>query len=74
MPLELSIVDDMSNPAQFQKYLGDEKYYHDFLVFFQNEIDKKGWEKVLDEYVFSGDARGDDLLVRLHAGQYLLHY
>jgi Questin oxidase-like len=52
----------------FEKCLGKEKYYQDFLVFWQNEFEKKGWEKVLNEYVFSGDERGDNLLGRFYGG------
>ncbi|KAF1998184.1 hypothetical protein P154DRAFT_547018 [Amniculicola lignicola CBS 123094] len=66
--LEPSIVDDMHIPEQYNKYLGKEKYYHDFLVFFQSEIAKNGWENVLNEYVFKGDDRADDMLVRMFAG------
>jgi len=66
--LEQKVVDDMHNPERFKSYLGQEKYYHDFLVFFQDEFDKNGWENVLNEYVFKGDERADDLLVRMFAG------
>jgi hypothetical protein len=59
----------MSNHEHFKKYLGNEKYYQDFLIFFQQEMDKKGWENVLNEYVFAGDERADDLLTRLYAGR-----
>lgn len=52
-------------------YLGKDEYYPDFLAFFQREIDAKGWEAVLSEYLFSGTPSADDLLVRLFAG--LLH-
>lgn len=69
MPLEETVVDDMHKPERFKTYLGDEKYYHDFLGFFQHEMDKKGWENVLDEYMFKGDERADDMLVRMFAGR-----
>lgn len=61
----------MHNLDRFKTYLGKEKYYHDFLVFFQEEIGKSGWENVLNEYVFKGDERADDMLVRMFAGQSL---
>jgi hypothetical protein len=60
----------MSNSENFEKYLNKEKYYRDYLVFWQNEIEKKGWENVLNEYVFAGDERGDDLLGRLYGGKF----
>lgn len=58
----------MHDVDKFSKFLGKQKHYHDFLVFFQREIEKKGWEAVLNEYVFAGDERADDMLVRLFAG------
>ncbi|KID64041.1 hypothetical protein MAN_07212, partial [Metarhizium hybridum] len=50
------------------KYLGQEQYYPDFLDYFQSVIRTKGYECVVNEYLFKGDAAADDLLVRLHAG------
>ena len=67
-PLKQSVVDDMHKPERFKTYLGNEKYYHDFLVFFQREIESKGWQDVLTEYVFAGDERADDLLARMYGG------
>jgi hypothetical protein len=60
----------MHEPERYKTYLGKEKYYHDFLLFFQGEIEKSGWENVLNEYLFKGDERADDMLVRLFAGAY----
>ena len=76
MPVEERIVRDMSNPEHFQKYLGKEKYYRDFLLFWQSEIEKKGWENVLNEYIFSGGEQADDLLTRLYAGMsfHFIHF
>jgi len=67
-PVEERILEDMANPENFNKYLGKEKYYHDFLVFWQNEMEKKGWENVLNEYVFTFNERANDLLGRMFAG------
>lgn len=61
----------MHNPSKFKTYLGSDKYYHDFLVFFKEEIDQKGWQEVLNEYIFKGDERADDMLVRMFGG--ILH-
>jgi hypothetical protein len=67
-PLEQSIVEDMHKPDRFKTYLGKEKYYHDFLVFFQKEIEAKSWQNVLNEYLFANDERSNDMLARLYAG------
>lgn len=69
--LKQSIVTDMHEPKKYITYLGNEKYYHDFLVFFKEEIDQKGWQEVLNEYMFKGDERADDMLVRMFGG--ILH-
>jgi hypothetical protein len=69
--LKQSIVTDIHNPEKYKTYLGCEKYYHNFLVFFKEEIDQKGWQEVLNEYIFKGDERADDMLVRMFGG--ILH-
>jgi hypothetical protein len=66
--LEERVVQEMHDPAKFKECLGKEKYYHDFLVYFQKEMEGKGWEQVLNEYLFKGDERADDLLVRTFSG------
>lgn len=58
----------MHDPARFKTYLGKEKHYHDFLQYFRDEISKKGWETVLNDELFKGDERADDLLARLFSG------
>lgn len=55
-------------PEGWGEYLGKERYYPDFLRFFQEEIERVGWEETLGEYVFKGTEAADDLLVRLFAG------
>jgi hypothetical protein len=67
-PVEERVLQDMSDPENFKKYFDQEKYYQDFLVFFQGEMEKKGWENVLNEYVFAGDERADEVFARLYAG------
>lgn len=67
-PANPEIVQDMSDKANFAKYLGQEQYCHDYEVFFQQEIEKKGWQAVLNEHLFSGDDHADALFVRLYAG------
>ncbi|KAI1254085.1 hypothetical protein MGN70_004481 [Eutypa lata] len=55
--------------AAAKPHLGKEEHYADFLVFFQGEIDRLGgWENTLLEYMFKGDERSEDILVRMWAG------
>ena len=58
----------MHKPECFKSYLGQEKYYHDFLVYFQQEIDKSGWQHVLQEHLFAETEHADDMLARMFAG------
>ena len=69
----------MADPEKFKKFIGQDVHYHDFLVFFQKELEAKGVDGVLNEYIFAGtyhanrnthtkvigDERADDMLVRL---------
>ncbi|KAL1799101.1 hypothetical protein ACET3X_003138 [Alternaria dauci] len=68
--LKESIVNDMHNLERFKSYLGQEKYYHDFLMYFQQEIDDKGWQRTLQEHVFAETEHAEDMLVRMYASIY----
>lgn len=68
-PVEESVVQDMSDAQCFQKFLGNEKYYNDYLKLFQREIGRKGWEAVINEYVFAGNDRAEAMLARMFAGE-----
>jgi Questin oxidase-like len=67
-PVRAKIVQDMSDKANFAKYLGQEEHFHDYEIFFQKEIEARGWETVLNEHLFWGDEHADDLHVRMYAG------
>lgn len=62
------VVQELQSWDHAKAYLGKEQHYPDFLAFFQREIDAKGWEAVLSEYLFAGTEAADDLLVRFFAG------
>lgn len=68
--VEERVLQDLNDPQNFKKYLGNPKHYKDFLVFFQKEMETKGWENVVNEYLFAGDERADDLLGRMYAGKF----
>ncbi|PWY86442.1 hypothetical protein BO94DRAFT_556914 [Aspergillus sclerotioniger CBS 115572] len=65
------IVRDMADVGTFLKYLGQGEHYSDYLAFFQHEIEGKGVERVLKEYLFSGEKVAERLLVMLFGG--LIH-
>ncbi|KAL8726031.1 MAG: hypothetical protein Q9166_006976 [cf. Caloplaca sp. 2 TL-2023] len=67
-PVDRGVVKNLHATDTFLNYLGQERYYHDYLIFFENEIDKKGHEDVLNEYMLKGDERANAILVRMYAG------
>lgn len=67
-PTHGHVAEDLRSWSHASKYLGRDQYYPDFLAFFQREIEAKGWQAVVTEYLFSGTEAAEDLLVRLYAG------
>lgn len=67
-PVNSSHVQDMADPEKFMKFLGKAQFTGDFLEFFRRELETKGVEKVLQEYLFAGDERADTMFGRLYAG------
>lgn len=55
------------------KFLGQGRSYANFLRYYQHEIEKKGWQDVVKEYLFAGDERANDLFARLYAGKPHFH-
>ncbi|KAI5867171.1 hypothetical protein GGS23DRAFT_612275 [Durotheca rogersii] len=49
--------------------LANELHYPDFLAFFQKEIERLGWQQVLKEYVFNGDTKSEDMMLRMFSGE-----
>lgn len=52
-----------------KRYLGIGRHYSEFLGFFQQEIEEKGWQQVVVEYLFSENLKSKDLFGRLFAGK-----
>lgn len=67
-PLDDNLLTQLHDPEKFNSCLGKERYYHDFLVFFQKEMSDFGWQNVVNKYLLAGDERADDLLARLFGG------
>lgn len=68
VPLDKDVTGSFHEKEHYKEHLGDERYYHDYLQFFQQEIEAKGWKDVVNEYLFAGDERADDMLVRVFSG------
>jgi hypothetical protein len=59
----------LRDAKDFNECLGNERYYRDFLALFEEEIEAKGWKNVLNDYVFSGGERADDMFDRMFGGE-----
>ncbi|RBA10766.1 hypothetical protein FPRO05_05355 [Fusarium proliferatum] len=65
------VVDKLEHGSDWSEYLGKGRNYATFFRFFQDEIERIGWQDTLKEYLFKDDARGRDMQSRLFAG--ILH-
>jgi hypothetical protein len=68
LPMHEDVVNGLHQKDKFKDALGKEKNYPDFLEFFQREIDKKGVEAVLSEYLFKQDENAESMMARLFGG------
>ena len=68
--LDEDVVKAMSDPSKFQSFMGDEKHYHDWVAFFQREMDRdnRGWQGVLQKHLLSRTDNADALFIRMYAG------
>ncbi|KFY40940.1 hypothetical protein V495_05163 [Pseudogymnoascus sp. VKM F-4514 (FW-929)] len=67
-PLREKNVEAMSDLEGFKKFLGKTQYTHDYIEFFTRELEAKGVEAVVQEYLFSRTELADDMLARLYGG------
>ncbi|KAL9114668.1 MAG: hypothetical protein Q9227_001346 [Pyrenula ochraceoflavens] len=71
-PISPPVVSELHDPAKFRSYLGQEKHFHSFVEFYQQELDTKGWPQTLREHVFASPetdgGRAQELFTRLFAG------
>ncbi len=61
---------DLKDPALFDKCLGNDDKYADFLRFFEDEVAEKGVPDVVREYVLKGDDRANDIFCRMYTGEF----
>lgn len=63
-------VQAMADPATFSKYLANERYFHDFEIYFRKEIERHNgsWQNVLNEHLFADTHQARDMFVRMFAG------
>ncbi|KAH6658475.1 hypothetical protein BKA67DRAFT_533628 [Truncatella angustata] len=69
-PVDEQVVRELGTDGGFYKLLGEVNHYTNFLVFFEREIDQKGWREVIQEYCFGRTRNSDTLLARLFEGAF----
>ncbi|KAF4998487.1 hypothetical protein FGRMN_3106 [Fusarium graminum] len=68
MKPKADIIGKLEHSSDWSAYLGKGRNYATFFRFFQDEIERIGWQETLKEYLFKDDARGRDMQSRLFAG------
>ncbi|KAG2413445.1 hypothetical protein HFD88_002634 [Aspergillus terreus] len=63
-------VHELSDPAKFKALMGRGKYYSEYYAFFEDEVRRNGAPKTIEEYVFKGDERAEEMFRRFW-GAYL---
>ncbi|ETS76961.1 hypothetical protein PFICI_10835 [Pestalotiopsis fici W106-1] len=69
-PLDEDVVKKLENPAEFRARIGSIPNYTNFLHFFRNQMDKKGWQAVVSEYAFSRTPLAETIFAQLFEGAY----
>lgn len=68
--VDRSIVKELSNPDVFLGKMYQLNQYGNYLRFFEEEIEAKGWKAVIAEYVFSHTPIAEAMLAQLFEGAY----
>jgi hypothetical protein len=69
MAIQNTLVEDMSESTVFKRCLGREENFFNFCLFFENEIDRIGYQAVLQKYLVGGSEIADDILCRIYMGK-----
>ncbi|QIW99251.1 hypothetical protein AMS68_004769 [Peltaster fructicola] len=69
-PLDEKVVQSLHDAEVFRSKIGSIPDYINFLYFFEQEIDKKGWQTVCNEYLFTKTPIANTLLARMYEGAY----
>ncbi|KAK4235626.1 hypothetical protein C8A03DRAFT_17655 [Achaetomium macrosporum] len=62
---EASPLQNLKDPSIFERCLGDNNRYADFLSFFEDEVTEKGVPTTIKEYLLKGDDRANTILCRM---------
>lgn len=68
MVIQDSVVKDMADPAVYKRCLGREENFLNYCRFFEDEINRLGYQAVLQKYLVDGSEIADDMLCRIYMG------
>lgn len=70
------VIAAMADDSKFLEYLNKGDQYTNFLVFFERQIEQKGWKEVIQQYVFSRTPVAEAVLSELYEGAYhpVIHF
>ncbi|KAH8434288.1 questin oxidase family protein [Aspergillus melleus] len=68
MVIQDSVVKDMADPAVYKRCLGREENFLNYCRFFEDEINRIGYQAVLQKYLVDGSEIADDMLCRIYMG------
>ena len=70
-PLYQHIVQELGDPDKFLAKIGQIDQYTNFLLFFEQQIEAKGWKAVVQEYLFSRTPVAEKLFAQLCEGAFV---
>lgn len=59
----------LADPVEFKKCLGDSKYFNDYFLFFRKEIETHGIPATVNTFIFGDDERAADMFDRFFGGK-----
>lgn len=68
--VDAATVERLAEEEFFYQTLGTITQYTSFLVFFQRQMDERGWKETVNKYVFSRSKVAEKMLARLYEGAY----
>jgi hypothetical protein len=69
LAVQKAVVSDLVDPRVFRRCRGHEDNFANFVRFFINEINKHGYQEVLQKYLVGGSEIANDMLCRIYMGQ-----
>lgn len=60
----------MADPETLKTFIGKEEYFLDFCAFFEQEIERLGYEDVLQKYLVGDNDIAKDIFPRIYHGAF----